>query len=143
MSDLSILSHAYKTNSDLLKKVNDAVVALKRTQYKLPGEESLSSEQVLESQKLLSQFLGAILEGLSPAQDRELKDFMIPSSLTERISEAKKGELEYYISDLEQASDHLAHDLACLTPKDLALLDELATITDAETSSLFRKLWRK
>lgn len=143
MSDLSILSHVYKTNSDLLKKINDAVVVLKRARYKLPGAESLSPRQVLESQKLLSQFLDELLRDLSPSLSKEAEDFMIPSSLIERINEAKKGELEYYLSDLKLASDHLVHDLVCLTPKDLALLDELATITDAETSSIFRKLWRK
>jgi len=143
MSDLSTLSHVYKINSDLLEKINNAVVVLKRAQYKLPGADSLSLGQVLDSQKLLSQFLTVVLQDLSPSPGKEREDFMVPSSLIERLNEAKKGELEYYISDLRQANDHLNRDLACLTPKDMTLLDELAAITDAETSSIFRKLWRK
>lgn len=118
-------SHMYKTNSELLKGINDAVMVLKRVQYELPGKESLSPEQVAESQRLLSKFLGAVIQGLSPSLDKGREDFTIPGSLIQRISEAKKGELRYYIEDLRRANAHLNQNLALLTQEDLNLLNEL------------------
>ena len=45
MSDVSVLSHAYKTASELSQSINQAVIALKKVHLDLPGAEAISRRQ--------------------------------------------------------------------------------------------------
>lgn len=147
MSDIDVLSHEYKTISYLATSLNSAVIESKRLLYSLPGSESLTKEDIRSYQDFLSEFLAGLSRLMSIREDKEpearAKEPMIPASLVEKVKVAKQTLLPHYLDDLKEVTKHLEQGLQCLTEEDIRLLDELCSISDAETSDLFRRLWRK
>ena len=147
MSDIDVLSHEYKTSSVLSTSLNSAIMAAKRLQYGLPGRETLTEEKIRSHQEHLLTFLVGLLRLMSARgeeeRETEAKGHIIPGSLIEKIRSIKRTTLPYYLKDLEEAAAHLAKGFQHLTEEDINILDELCKMSDAETSSLFRRLWRK
>jgi len=148
MSDIDVLSHEYKTISDLATSLNSAVMAAKRLRYKLPGGKSLTTENIRSYQEFLSAFLVGLSRLISITQVKEetqagVKEHIIPGSFVGKVKVAKQMLLPHYLEDLREVAEHLEDGFQCLTEEDIRLLDELCSISDAETSSVFRRLWRK
>ena len=60
-----------------------------------------------------------------------------------RLRTEKGGELNYYVDDLRNTASRLRKESCALTDADLALLDNLAATSSAETSRVYRRLMRK
>ena len=147
MSDIDVLSHEYRTISDLATSLNSAIIAAKRLRHKLPGSETLTEENIRSYQEFLSGFLAGLSRLMSAQggekQEAELKEPAIPGSLVGKVMSVKRAMLPYYLKDLKEAVEHLKSGFQNLTEEDIRLLDELCSMSDAETSSVFRRLWRK
>jgi len=59
-----------------------------------------------------------------------------------RLQAKRRGDLAYFLDDLERVAARLRDEPAQLTDVDFDLLDQLAAAADAETSSVFRRLMR-
>lgn len=147
MSDIDVLSHEYRTVSHLASSLNSAVIEGKRLRYGLPGSGSLTREDISSYQHFLSGFLASLSRLVAIEENEESEaqtgEPIIPASLVEKVKTAKQTLLPYYIDDLKEVTKHLEEGFECLTEEDIRLLDELCSISDAETSNLFRKLRRK
>ena len=146
MSDMSVLSHEYKTASELSQRISTALILLKKVYYNLPGGEAVTPEQ-LESQLLALADLLTALVGLltvpRPQNATSAHAVSIPEALVVRLQTERRGELIYYLDDLARVADRLRKRCLDLGDEDLALLDQLATAADAEASSVYRRLMRK
>lgn len=147
MSDIDVLSHEYKTSSDLSTSLNSAIIAAKRLRYGLPGSETLTKETIRSYQNFLSGFLVGFSRLMSDQVEDEcetkVEETTIPGSLVEKARTLKQTILPRYLKDLKEAVRRLNLGFNNLTDDDILLLDELCRMSDSETSSLFRKLWRK
>lgn len=147
MSDIDVLSHEYKTISDLATSLNSAIIAAKRLRHHLPSSESLTRESIRSYQEFLSGFLAGLLRLISTQGKEEeqakVEEPIIPGSFVEKVKVAKQTLLPHYLEDLKEVTKHLEDGFQCLTEEDIRLLDELCSISDSETSSVFRRLWRK
>lgn len=145
MSELGVLSHRYNTLSELSTEINGAVTILKKIYYKLPGMKDLSETQIEDSKDKLFEIMVKIIKNLSPGYDlydKDIKDIRpLPTSFIERIKDSKKGEIPYYVEDLNEVIKHIKNNVT-FTEKDIVILDELSSIMDVETSTVFRKFWR-
>jgi len=148
MGDVSVLSHEYKTASDLSQALNDALIVLKRTHWSLPGATDISAEALGSARVTLANLVGALAQ-LLRASTGDQSAQQVPSGtqvsggLVSRLREEHTGDLAYFLDDLSTLGAKLSERSASLTDADLALLDELATAADAETSNVFRRLMRK
>lgn len=147
MSDIDVLSHEYKTISDLATSLNSAIIAAKRLRYHLPSSKSLTREEIHSYQEFLSVFLSGLLRLISiqgkEEEQAKVEEPIIPGSFVEKVKVAKQTLLPHYLEDLKEVTKHLEDGFQCLTEEDIHVLDELCSISDAETSSVFRRLWRK
>jgi len=144
MSDIDVLSHEYKTSSDLSTSLNSAIIAAKRFRYGLPGSETLTKEEIRSYQDFLSGFLVGLSRLMSDKEgEAEVEEPTIPGSLVEKARTVKQTVLPHYLKDLKEAVGRLNLGFQHLTEEDIRFLDELCRMSDAETSSLFRRLWRK
>jgi hypothetical protein len=66
MGDVSVLSHEYKAASELSHTINQAVIALKKTCWGLPGAEAITPEQVDTHRHCLAALLEAFAALLAP-----------------------------------------------------------------------------
>lgn len=145
MSDLSVLSHEYTTASELSRLINSALIVLKKTCLGLSGAKTITPDQVDNSRRCLAEVLDTII-GLMDARRVHQLDPMaiarVPGALVTRLQAERRGDLAYYLEDLEQVAARLREDPSKLTDGDLASLDQLAAAAAAETSSVFRRLMR-
>lgn len=145
MSDVSMLSHEYKTASELSVLINKALLVLKKQRLGLAEPQSQeASSSVKDREQLINvlETIHALLEPQGCTRVGANDMTRIPSTLVARIREGRRGDLPYYMEDVEQAAERLRHNEAT-TDRDFALLDELAAAADAETSGVFRQLMRK
>jgi hypothetical protein len=145
MSDVSVLSHEYKAASELSHTLNEAVIALKKACLGLPGAEAITPEQLGTHRRGLAELLEAFVALLAPAGAHCLDQTTaprIPGALVGRLQAERRGDLAYYLDDLQQLAARLRQGAARLTPGDFDLLDQLASAADTETSSVFRRLMR-
>lgn len=144
MSDVSVLSHEYKTASELSQSINQALIVLKKTCLRLPGAEAVTPEELDTSQHQLAEILTALRIHLSGTAKMGGKatSVRIPGSLVSRLRAQRRGDLAYFLADVEQAAARLRQRPGKLTEGDLAVLDQIAAASDAETSSVFRRLMR-
>jgi hypothetical protein len=147
VSELSVLSHEYKTASDLSQAINTALIAIKKLRLGLPGAEGITPEELECSRSRLVEILEAVMDLLTPAEtgpQRATRDAVarVPGALVTRLRTRRQGDLAYYLEELEGAATRLRQGVLALTDADLDLLDELAAAADAETSSVFRRLMR-
>lgn len=144
MSDVSVLSHEYKTVSELSQFVGGILIPLKKVHYCLPG---ITDEEMAELEGR-SQMLADVLtrlrdllagtEGAAP--DMAVQ---IPGTLVARLQRGHGGELPYYVVDLERVAARLRSKPFALDEEDLRILDEIAAATDAEASRVFRQMMRR
>ena len=149
MSDLSVLWHEYERYEDLTRDVTADITALKRLRFGLPGSEDLTAEQRTLSRRRLQALVGAIVTALSQSASAstlvEAEDLAprIPSALIEQIRQAHGGMLPRFVEDVRALHLHLTQGEQELTPRDIELLDDLSNSVHAETSRVFRRLYRK
>jgi hypothetical protein len=145
MSHVSVLSHEYKTASELSQTINRAVIALKKACLGLPGAEAISREQVNAHGHGLAELLGALVALLTPAGVHRIdaaSAARIPGALVARLQAERRGDLAYYLDDLERLVARLREGPTTLTRAEFELLDQLAAAADAQASSVFRRLMR-
>ena len=145
MSDVSVLSHAYKTASELSQSINQAVIALKKVHLNLPGAEAISRRQSGTQRRGLAELLGTFISLLAPAGGPGIVDASaarVPSALVARLQAERRGDLAYFLDDLQRLRSRLRAGSAPLSQADFDLLDHLAAAADAEASSVFRRLLR-
>lgn len=145
MSHVSVLSHEYKTASELSQTINRAVIALKKACLGLPGVEALTREQVNAHGSDLAELLEGLVALMMPAAIHRLEvatAARIPGALVARLQAERRGDLAYYLDDLERLVARLREGPTRLTRADFDLLDQLAAAADAQASSVFRRLMR-
>ena len=145
MSDVSVLSHQYKAASELSQTINRAVIALKKACLDLPGAEIITPEQCDAHRHCLVELLEAFIALLAPPGAQHLDDASaarVPGALMVRLQAKRRGDLAYFLDDLERVAARLRQEPVQMTTADFDLLDQLAAAADAETSSLFRRLMR-
>jgi hypothetical protein len=145
MSDVSVLSHEYKTASELSQAMSRALIALKRVRLGVEGT-SITPEDLKRTGCELAEIVSAMADLLDPAPDMPLDEraaARVPGTLVTRLRAAHRGRLPYYLDDLRAAAGRLGREPAELTDQDLTLLDALTAAVDAEASSVFRRLMRR
>jgi hypothetical protein len=147
MSDVSVLSHEYRTASELSQALNGALITLKKRALDLPGASDLTSEDLQQSRACLADILRALARLLAPEEERtgELDPeaaARVPAALIARLRQERQGDLPYLLEDLDRIAAQLQRGEERLSSTDLARLDELAAVADAETSSVYRRLMR-
>lgn len=145
MSDMSVLSHEYKTASELSQHISTALILLKKVYYHLPGGETVTPEELDRHRHALAAILTTLVGLLTvprPEQAISSLTVTIPETLVMRLQAERRGDLIYYLDDLSGVAERLCAQPFQLDEADLALLDHLATVADAEASSVYRRLMR-
>ncbi len=145
MSDMSVLSHEYKTASELSQHISTALILLKKVYYHLPGEEAVTPEELDRHRHALATILTTLVSFLTVPRPQHVAGTLgvsVPETLVMRLQAERRGDLIYYLEDLAHVAERLREQPTQLDDADLALLDQLATVADAEASSVYRRLMR-
>ncbi len=148
MGDVSVLSHEYKTASDLSQALNDALIVVKKVHWSLPGASDISTQTLAAARVALASIVTTLAQLLRASTgDRSAQEVSsgtpVSGGLVSRLREEHGGDLAYFLDDLTALGAKLPEAGQRLADSDLVLLDELSTAADAETSSVFRRLMRK
>lgn len=146
MSDVSVLSQEYKTASELSHTLSQALIVLKKVHYALPGADTISPEERLQSQQHLAEIVASLIPLLdaTPAKPPDITaTAQIPGAFVVHVQEKRRGNLPDFIEDLTSMVARLHEGQAALIEEDFVLLDQLASIADAEASRVFRRLMRR
>ena len=147
MSDVGVISHEYQRSSELAKKINDALIVVKKAHYKLPSSSVLSDKEISCSQQFLINVLRKLLEAFSTKARVNVmepsSEIDLPGSLLQRIRTKQKPKLIYYLADLRKAAEHLEQGVDHLTDSDLSLLDDICAAMDIQTATIFQKFWKE
>ncbi len=147
MADTGLLAHEYEQSAQIAREFTQAVLAIKKQHYKLPGAASLDPQEVAAWWHKLAGLLLALSDALTQKGDArglgEKRQVVVPYPLVKRIERNKHGVLPRFLEDLQSVAIHLQSNEAALTERDIDLLDELGQMLDAETSAAFRKLLRR
>ena len=145
MSDMSVLSQEYKTASDVSQAISNALIALKKTRYNLPDADSAIPVRLNHNVQTLTEILTSLIDLLSSREGQDavqVKTIQLPEALIARLQAEHRGDIAYYLDDLSRLTEQIQREPSHLSNEDIALLDHLAGIADAEASSVFRKLMR-
>lgn len=144
MSDVSILSQEYETASQLSQKINRVAIYLKKHRLGLTSTSQEASVAQADASHLVG-ILNALCQHLSAEGSRteDSSALNIPVSLVERLQNQHRGDMPYYIEDVQHIAERLNTASLDLDDEELGLLNQLASTADAETSSVFRRLMRK
>jgi hypothetical protein len=146
MSDVSALSHEYQTASDLARRLNESVIALKKARIG-PEQTAQTAPDSQEARNWLAGVTDGLVALLAPGDasspQANQAALRVPGALVARLRTDHQGDIEYFLADLRCLAAHLRDGSAYLTEADIELLDRLAGLVDAETSSAFRRLMRK
>jgi hypothetical protein len=144
MSETGIISQEYQKAADLFRDINRAVVLIKKRHYKLAGASLISEQEMLEARRLLVSVLRRLSAklGQDTSQSAEEEEPLIPPFFLKRLYQQKQGVLPWFVDDLEELRRCIEEDCD-LTDDMVSRLDELCGQLDAETTSIYRKLWRK
>ena len=145
MSDVSILSQEYETAAQLSQKINRVAIYLKKNQLGLMSAPQETTDALRDAHYLVS-VLNALCQRLDPdffSNSTTSSALNVPGSLVERVQSQHCGDMADYLEDLTRIAHQLSADTLELEDADLTLLDHLAGMVDAETSSVFRRLMRK
>jgi hypothetical protein len=144
MSEVSVLSHEYKTAAEFSQRFNRALIQVKKCSLDLFENGSPAPEGSIASRKELASALEDILHLLNPQKgQRSDGAIWIPGSLIAHLLKERRGDLDYFLDDLEGLAAKLRDPGASLSQEDFALLDSIAGAADAQTSQVFRRLMRK
>lgn len=75
--------------------------------------------------------------------DADESAMRIPLALAMRLREERRGDLEYLLDDIKGAAARLKHGTDAVTRDDMNLLDDLASVADAQATALYRRLMRR
>jgi hypothetical protein len=145
MSDVSVLSHEYWTASELSKALNNDLITLKKVRLGLPGAEDISTEQVDLSRRRLEAItlaLRCLLDSAGADCGDGVLTPLIPAALVVGIRAKRRGDLPYFLEDLERVAARLTKGTTDLTEADLTILDQLVASADGQRSSVYRRLMR-
>jgi hypothetical protein len=145
MSDVSVLSHEYKTASELSQVTSRALITLKRARLGVEGT-TTTLEELKQTGCELAEIVTAVADLLDPAPATppdERTAARVPATLVARLRAKRRGQLPYYLHDLRAAAGRLTGAPTDLTDADIDLLDELTAAVDAEASSVYRRLMRR
>jgi uncharacterized coiled-coil protein SlyX len=145
MSETGIISQEYQNAADLFRDINRAVVILKKRYFKLSGASQITEQESSDSRRLLVSVLRQLVAKLgkesSPMEEKQ-ETTQIPPFFLKRLYQRNQGTISWYVEDLEELCSVLDKDRQ-LTEEMIKQLDELCGQLDAETTSIYRKLWRK
>lgn len=142
MSDIGLLANEYQTASELARQINFVATQLKREHHGLPAPVGSSGSELAARRRDLGHLIGEVARLLDAEGEGDPAP-AIPASFVQQARVTHGGALEYYRQDLRDLAGRLGDPAARLGEQDLALLDELATFADAESSRVFRRLLRK
>jgi hypothetical protein len=146
MSDVSVLSHEYKTVAELSQALSHALITVKRVRLALPGADNVTSMEFAACKSDLASILEAFASLLDPASTGKIDSAAaarIPGALVERLRTERGGDLQYFIDDLTGAASRLRGTTNGLTEKDIQVIGQLAGTVDSQTSTVYRRLMRK
>lgn len=147
MSDVGVISHEYQRSSELAKKINDALIVVKKAHFQLPSSSVLSEEEISRSQQFLINVLCKLSAVFSvKAQVNVMEppsEIDLPGSFLQRIRTKQKPKLIYYLADLRKAAEHLKQGVDYLTNSDLSLLNDMCAAIDIQTATIFQKFWKE
>lgn len=136
MSDISILSHEYESNSTFSELLNDIVLEFKRRPKGELRYDAAQTRKVVE-------FLIGLMIGLNRKADiRGRSHRPVPREVVSRLEHTHSKAKEYYLQDLERLVDKL-EQRKMLDKRDFLLLEELCDAADSTASASFRRLWRR
>ena len=142
MSDIGLLANEYQTAAELAQRINYVVTLLKKRHYRLPGADAIDGAELAAQQRDLGDLVTRLAALLDPQGGQE-PSLGIPGSFVQQIRAAHGGTLDYYRQDLREVATKLISGSPALGESDIAILDELATFADAESTRVFRRLLRK
>lgn len=145
MSGIGIISQQYENTANLFKALNQSIILLKKHHLKLASAEHITEQELLAARQTLAIILKQVVAQISeknafPLIENELSQ--IPPFFIKRLQEKYKGNLEWYVEDIQELQQNLSHRQP-LTNECIARLDELCAQLDTETTRLYRKLWRR
>jgi hypothetical protein len=146
VSDISSLSSEYWTASDFSQAIDHALLVLKRAVLKLPSSQNLAPEQIVASRQQLAALLN-ILAGRLESREQSTPpdvDERVPAEFLARLSSEQSSEPhKKRPAEFRDVAAKLSEgDASDITPRDLAVLEEIAAIADNEASRTFSELVR-
>jgi len=145
MSETGIISQEYQDTAELFRDINRSVMLLKKHHFQLSGAKQISDQDLLEARQLIASVLRQLVAKLNKEVSFATEEKMssrVPPFFLKRLRERHRGELQWYVEDLQELRLAI-EDAQPLTDELIAHLDELCGQLDAETTSIYRKLWRK
>lgn len=145
MSGIGIISQEYENTANLFKALNQSIILLKKHHFQLKSAENITEQQLLSARRAIASILEQIIAQLSEKNlldEVENEVTQIPPFFIKRLQEQHKGNLEWYVDDLQELQQNIS-DAQPLTDEFIARLDDLCEQLDAETTRLYRKLWRR
>jgi hypothetical protein len=142
MSDLSIIAHDYELNAEFARRLNDAVLNLKRV-YLLRRAPTSDNQQAIEkSRNELRQLLESLISAIQGQGKSWTADqAQIPADVIDRLRKSLKGELPDTMAELRRVAEALPKGVA-LDEAAFAALDRVCEAADATASAAFRRLRR-
>jgi hypothetical protein len=142
MSEISALAHEYRAASQLSETLNRALIGLKKARRGTP-DETVDPEELRRARAAVATILEWIATALRAEAGEGLRGISeIPPAVTTHILERHRGDLPYYVDDLDKLQKRLS-GVEALSDGDLKLLDEIVALIDKETAQVFRRLMRK
>jgi hypothetical protein len=144
VSDISVLTYEYHRDATLAEQLNQALIVLHKAHLRLLQPHG-ADEAISASSKTLAGALEALLALLQPSESGEITAELaarIPLGVAKRMQAGRSGDLGYFLDDISCVLGRLRQRPPIVTERDLKLLNELAAVTDAEASRVFRRLMR-
>jgi hypothetical protein len=135
MSNVSALSHEYRTSAKLAEELNSAIITIKKA--RLHRHSELSEKQ----RRQLTNTLDAVRSRL--ANEEKTPAVMVPQEVVTRLAERHKSKLAYLVEDLTEASVALSRASTPIEDFVVRLLDEICDVADQTASSMFRRMRRR
>lgn len=144
MSEISVLSHEYKAAAEFSQRFNRALIQVKKYSLDFIPKDSITREESIVHRKELALVLESIIFLLDPQKGEKLDRVKwVPGSLIAHLLKERRGDLDYFLDDLERLARKLRDPGVRLSQEDFNLLDNIAGAADAQTSQVFRRLMRK
>jgi len=146
MSDLGVLSHHYQASAELADELNEAVIALKRDFYNLPGKDSLKDEGLAEYRRQAATIADAILTELEIALGQRGAETRpqrrVPASIVDRVRQRHRGDMVHFLDDLGRTVESFKQTSTPPNERDVQILEELSQTASLDTAEVFRRMWR-
>lgn len=138
MSSLGSLSHSYSEMARLAEALTDAVATLFRAY-----EDGACGDHDRRTASRLIPIVRALRRQLhEPHQHVDTEDPILPSHYVGEIREARRGELSYFLQDLDDLASQLEHWDARVSDAAVGTLQLMTRTASDEAASLYRRLRR-